>query len=93
MSDDEIIKYTDVKNRGSYTPIDFEDLSFVQINYVEMRRQAERIREIGNDVCSKLNGVISAINTLAGLVGASVNLSIEDVTKVSNKIDDKAKSE
>lgn len=88
MSDDEIIKYTDVKNRGSYTPIDFEDLSFVQINYVEMRRQAERIREIGNDVCSKLNGVISAINTLAGLVGASVNLSIEDVTKVSNKIDD-----
>lgn len=88
MSDDEIIKYIDVKNRGSYTPIDFEDLSFVQINYVEMRRQAEVISNIGNEVCSKLNGLIAAINKLAGLVGASVNLSIEDVTKVSDVIND-----
>ena len=48
MSDDEIIEYIDVKNRNAYTPIDFGDLSYVQINYVEMRRQAERIYDIGS---------------------------------------------
>lgn len=88
MSDEEIIKYTDVKNRSSYTPIDFGNLSYVQISYVEMRRQAERIKEIGDNVCSKLNGVIATINALAGLVGASVNLSVESTTKISNRIDE-----
>lgn len=88
MSDDEIIEYIDVKNRNAYTPIDFEDLSYVQINYVEMRRQAERIYDIGNNICSKLNGVIAAINKLAGLVGASVSLSVEDVNKINNKVNE-----
>lgn len=88
MSDDEIIEYIDVKNRNAHTPIDFEDLSYVQINYVEMRRQAERIYDIGNNICSKLNGVITAINKLAGLVGASVSLSVEDVNKINNKVNE-----
>lgn len=87
MSDEEIIEYIDVKNRNAHTPIDFGNLNYIQINYVEMRRQAIRIKEIVDNVCSKLNGVIAAINTLAGLVGANVNLGVESTSKINNKLD------
>lgn len=64
------------------------DLTYIQINYVEMRRQTDRIKELSDDVCSKLNGAIAAINNLASLVGASVNLSIESASRVSRKADE-----
>lgn len=81
-------EYLDLKHIRVKEPLTFGNLSYVQIIYVEMRRQATRVSELGRDICSKLNAVISAINTLSSLVGAGVNLSVESASKISNKTDE-----
>ena len=80
-------EYLDLKHIRVREPLTFENLSYVQVIYIEMRRQATRVSELGRDICSKLNAVISAINTLSSLVGAGVNLSVESATKVSDTTD------
>lgn len=54
---------------------DFGNYGSIEFNYIEARRQTERLDIISSDLKSTLSGLISAINNLASLVESSIFLS------------------
>lgn len=68
---------------------DYGDLTLVELKFQEMRREVERIGEIATDVKNSLSSLIGAINTLAGLIGASPvssSASIGKIEAIENEI-------
>lgn len=50
--------------------VDFSNISYVQMRYVEMERQLIRINEEGDKLLNSIHNLSYGINKLAGLVGA-----------------------
>lgn len=50
--------------------MNYGNIGYVEIKYIEMKRQIYRINEVGEELVNSLNSLISAINALASLVEA-----------------------
>ena len=64
------------------TTEDYSNLTLIELKFQEMRREVIRIGEIATDVKSSISSLISAINTLASLVGASSISSSASIGKI-----------
>lgn len=53
----------------------FYNLGIVHVDYIEMKRMTERIKEINVTVASTLGQLAAALSALASLVGASIDIS------------------
>lgn len=71
--------------------VNFNNISIVQIKYVEMEREIMRINEVGDALSISIVNLIYGINKLAGLVGAEtidageVRMSIDSRLNEINK--------
>lgn len=61
------------KSDSSLSPktmeMDFGNIGYIEIRYLEMKRQIQRINEVGENMINAVNSLINAINKLASLVG------------------------
>lgn len=55
--------------------LSFQNLGIVHVDYMEMRRMTEKLKEINQTVTSTLGQLASALSALASLVGASIDIS------------------
>ena len=63
--------------------LNFGNLNRVQVNFIEMRRQCERISEIGGSMELSLNALVSAVQALNALLDGGVDISGLQNTKAA----------
>ena len=64
-------KMQDIIEKGYYNERDYSNIGYVEIKYLEMRREIDRINEKTDALIESLNALIEGINKLAGLVEAT----------------------